>query len=313
MENVLGIKPAFSFSCDNSAPKTLSYSHMTISQLHDTVYIGYPQIKSILAFDLQGNYLYSIKINIPQFIIGKFCPMSENVLVICNAMPSASIYLITTDGVVITEFPTPLNHRIIDCISSEKYNIFYILTFHSGYSFGKEGMLKLDTIFVTNFVRRRLKAISIIDDDMNMIIRYRQDGTLYIYNTREDVLRPLPIKILSFSKVFVFDGYVICPDMRRHRNKIAICQFCPHNSSNVSYVMDIGKYDTIHSKLSAKTSIIHVSSRKLYLGNRENNITVYNLDDLLEKYHRMQNEISKDTHLYQEEVDDDSNYYDLFV
>ena len=283
------ITPVLTFSCD-SAPHKKTFSHMEISQLHNTVYIAYSHINSILAFDLQGHYLYTIKITVPNFIIGKFCLLTDAVLVVCNRYSShKSVHLMTTEGIFITNFlqPDNLGTGIRDCISCEKHNVFFILTDSELYSYGKEGMLKMTNIPRRYNSRLALKEVSIIDDELNLVTRHVFSSNLYLYSPRFHSLKLFHSGIPASNSVIVFDGYIFSPDFRRGGYRIGIC---PINSTDLTYVVDLGKYTPVYSRVEAKSYLLHVSSRMLYIGDKCNVIKVYSIDELLKIYQRMNQE-----------------------
>ena len=283
------ITPVLTFSCESSLLKK-PFSHMEISQLHNTVYIAYPDISSILAFDLQGHFLCTIKITAPNFIIGKFCPLSDTVMVVCNQYSSRkSIHLMTTEGIFITNFlqPDNLGTGIRDCISCEKHNVFFILTDSELYSYGKEGMMKMTNVFRRSDRNRgivTLKEISMLDEEMNLIIENVFSSNLYLYNPRDHSLELFHSGIPASSSAIVFDGYIFYPDFRRERYRIGVC---PVNSTTITYVVDLGRYTPVYSKVEARSYLIHFASRMLYIGDKCNVIKVYNIDELLRVYQKM--------------------------
>lgn len=281
------ITPVLTFSCD-STPHKKSFSHMEVSQLYNTIYVSYTDISSILAFDLQGHYLYTIKITVPKFIIGKFCPLSDTVLVVCNRYSSRmSIHLITTEGIFITNFlqPDNLGTGIRDCISCEKHNVFFIMTNSALYSYGKEGMMKMKIIHRSKITTRRQKEIiSIIDDELNMVIRNVLLSDLYLYSPRDHSLKLFHCGIPSSCSAIVYEGFIFSPDFRRGRYRIGVC---PVNSTRMTYVIDLGRYSPVYSKVEAKSYLMHTASRMLYIGDKCNVIKVYSIDELLRTYQKM--------------------------
>ncbi|KAI6661707.1 hypothetical protein LOD99_9894 [Oopsacas minuta] len=296
MEDVFKLEPEYSFSCNISVSKNTSYCHIAISQLYNTVYIGYPHIKSILAFDLEGNYLYCFKIVIPKIILGKFCQISENILCVSELHSRVSrAHLITNEGILITTIMYgKYSRRIIDCFSSEKHQIFYIVSESGVDSFGKEGMQQIEAI--NNFIQpaKTIKGICIKDDDMNLVLRVgcRWFSFWYIYYAQENRLDEIQINIEQFNDIVAFQDYIIFTDNEYEGENLAICNL---HSKNVKYIDEHGRACFTTRKIGYHIRI-HIASRKLYTKViRGTVVKVYNLDDLLRMYEEISNKVSEST------------------
>ena len=271
------------FGGPQSGKTTKTYGLIVVSQLYNRVYIVHPHIGSFLVFDLQGNYLYTTKITIPGFIVGKICLISETVLCICDIrrINPTIIYLITNEGLVITKFiyrsTMPRNSWFVNIISSEKHNIFYIITSKAVHSLGKEGLFEIAAINRSSTFPTIL-GIRIIDENMNLLVCY--NDSMYIYSTLENRFEFL-IKLKYWLSNFeVFDGYVVCVCDARRLLVVSL------DKKKAVLIECINRWPII-PRDSVSCCSIHVPSRKMYIGNKYNNmVSVYSLDKLIELYHK---------------------------
>lgn len=288
MEDLFKVKPAFSFSWDNPSRKQDHYSYVSISQLQNTIYISYSNINTILAFDLYGNHLYSIKIDIPTFILGKFCSLSKNLFCVCDVHAQGKIYFVTGEGIMITSLAIVHDRlryysrfsSIVECIAAEHLNVFYIANECNVYSYGKEGMFRIAVDIDPNYYHRGIRAVSIKDDDLNLVIRAYYSW--YIYYAQEGRMEKLQIPITGFNKFIIAQDYVLCYD-DQIAPSLAIGRL---SSKHVSYVKDA--IWIIHPRRFCHTISLHTSSRLVYILNKNTNVVVFNLDDLLELYQETQ-------------------------
>ena len=284
MQDLFKVKPAFTFSWDSPSQTKNRYSYVSISQLQNTIYISYSNFNAILAFDLHGNHRYSIIINIPKFILGKFCSLSENLFCVCDIRSNRRVHLITREGFIITSLVYvhdalrrySRSSSIVECISAEHLNVFYIANECHVYSYGKEGNFQITVERELNYYYRGIQAVSIKDDDLNLVIR--SSYSWYIYYAQENRIEKLQIPISGFNKFVVLQDYILCFD-----NQIAPCLAIGRlGSEHVSYVK--ARIWIIHPRKNCHTICLHTASRIVYILNKDNNVIAFNLDDLLELY-----------------------------
>ena len=282
--NLLKMSYCFSFSGAHtscSGTKIRAYSHIVVSQLYNKVYIVHPLIEAILVFDLQGNYLDSIFIVIQGFRMGKLCIISENVLCICDIRPSTAhvFYFVTNEGIIITRLQNAprRGNNFIDCISSEEHNVFYIVTAGMVYSYGKEGMLTVPGIKNCYQHYPSIRGLRIIDKDMNLLLCCY--GSMYTYSSQENKLNLLVHIEQRVRNFEVLDGYVFCFS---EFQKLLIISL---DTKKVVTVDNISNWPIVPS-VKASYSGIHFLSRKIYIGYRNNIVSVHSIDNLLDSFHK---------------------------
>ena len=291
MQDLFKVNPAFTFSWESPSQTKNRYSYLALSQLQNIIYIAYSNFNSILAFDLHGNHLDTIKIDIPKFILGKFCSLSENLFCVCDIRTNKRVHLITREGVIITSLVyahDKLRHYsrasiIVECISAEHLNVFYIVNERNVYSYGKEGMFQITVDKYPNIIFRGIKAVSIKDDCLNLVIRTADSW--YIYYAQENRMEKLQIPISGFNKFVITQDYILCID-----SQFAPCLAIGRLSSNhVAYVKDLMRI--IHPRTNCHTICLHTASHVVYILNKDTNMNAFNLADLLGLYQEAQRNI----------------------
>ena len=279
MFKLMKVEPLFSFSCSLPSPlPSTRYDHMSISQEENRIYYGFPVYSNISVFDLEGDFLFSIKIHIPLFILGKLCSLSSNKLCVSNRHPSINIYIITSEGEVITKLNLTNVHvrSFIDCKYSVKNNILYFASHYTIYSLGDEGVVELKSELSMSYPL----SVNIACIDENALFICNRDGKISIFDLEQStLLRELKLdmphryntRCFDFSDHIFFYYFFM-----RSYIDIIICSPIPNSES----VLD-GKIIRISIADRYKTMSVHSQTRRLYVGEKENRVRVYSLDEII--------------------------------
>ena len=283
MSKLLKVEPLFVFPCSLPSPlSSTRYDHMSICQEDNQIYFGFPVHNIISVFDLDGNFLFSIKIRISLFILGKLCSLSANKLCVSNRYRPLlfSIYIITCEGVVITKYNMAnVNPRsFVDCKYSVKTNILCFAKLHVIYSLGDEGMIELKK---TDFRISNRPSASITFIHTNLLLVYYKFGKISVFDVEHDVLlRELNLDIRPRYNMRCFDYsdnlffYYSMP------SEIVLKVVYSPNQNSAS-LLDGRSIRLSVPAAKFKLMAVHSKSRRLYIEERDNRVRVYDLDEII--------------------------------